>query len=193
MTAPAQPMPTPAGWDGLLDPDEAILWQGRPDPGMAVDAGHLVMGLFGAAFAGFALFWMIMAAQGGGWFWMFGLLHFAVGLGVMLGGPVGGALRRRRSWYTLTNRRAFIATDLPWQGRKLESWPITPEADLALTDHGTLSSITFAERPVRTRRGIGTDRIGFDRITDGRQVLALMRAIQRDLSPAPAPAATGTP
>ena len=52
----------PAGWEGILDPGERILWQGRPVPGIVWRPQQMVTFLFGLAFAGFALFWMLMAA-----------------------------------------------------------------------------------------------------------------------------------
>jgi len=181
---------TPDGWDGILAPDERILWQGRPDGGFRITGVHVALGLFGMVFAGFAALWMALAAQAGGIFWVFGLIHFTVGLGIALAGPFGGMFVRRRTWYTLTNRRAFIATDLPVSGRTLRDYPITPDTKVTFAE-GALSSIRFATlsgpvdlSPPRHRpRRIYTSRIGFDQIAGGRHVLALFRQAQRDQSP----------
>jgi hypothetical protein len=183
------------GWEGILEPGERILWQGRPDAKFYLSGAHVFSGLFGLFFAGFALFWMVLASSAGGFFWMFGLLHFCVGLGIMLAGPLGGAFVRRRTWYTLTDHRAFIATDLPWRGRALADYPITPETRITFHD-GDLPSIHFAMRggPVisknvamqrRKMRRTYTSPIGFDRIPDGRHVLSLIRQAQRAQSPDP--------
>lgn len=167
----------PDGWEGLLDPGEKILWQGRPDPGIFLHATHIVMGLFGAAFAGFALFWMIMAWTAGGYFWTFGLLHFSIGLIIMLGGPLGGPYIRRHTWYSLSNRRAFIATDFPLLGKRLNSYPIRPDTPI-IFDDGDRASIFFATKPVRTKNGLRNEAIGFERIAEGRDVMSLIRQIQ---------------
>ncbi|WP_235871424.1 aspartate carbamoyltransferase catalytic subunit [Shimia sediminis] len=165
------------GWDGILDDDEAILWQGRPDGALTFDTGNIFALIFGLFFAGFALFWMIMASQAGGVFWMFGLLHFFVGLAVAIGPTFYSAFRRRHTWYTLTNRRAFIATDMPIRGRSLGSYPITRSTSMSLQE-GPLDTLWFASTAKRTKNGTRTVKIGFERIEQGRDVLRMMRDIQ---------------
>jgi len=165
------------GWEGILDKGEHILWQGRPDPGFRLRLGYIVSGIFGLFFAAFALFWMVMAASAGGFFWMFGLLHFSVGLGIAVGPIAYDILRRRNTWYTLSDRRAFIATDLPLVGRRLQSWPITSSTVLELQDNDP-PSIYFAEEFKRTKNGHRRVPIGFEAIADAPEVLKLMREIQ---------------
>lgn len=166
-----------AGWSDILDPGEVILWQGRPDGRVIVDASSIVMGIFGAVFAGFAAFWMIMASQAGGYFWMFGLIHFSVGIAIMGYGPIGRPFARRHTWYTLTNRRAIIATNLPLVGKRLHSYPITAETPISMIESDP-ATIIFATAPVSSRRGVRTKDIGFERIPDGHRVMSLMRKIQ---------------
>ncbi len=165
-------------WAGILDGDETILWQGRPDASVTFGAAALFQILFGMAFAGFALFWMVMASLGGGYFWAFGLIHFTVGVGIMVAGPLWGPWRRRHTWYTLTNKRGFIATDMPLAGRKLRSYPIDARTVLGF-EEGAFSDIHFAKETRRTKNGVRSYPIGFERIADGRAVYALMRDIQK--------------
>ena len=54
------------GWDGILDKDEQVIWQGRPDGRIVVRIGNIAGFAFGLFFAGFALFWMIMASRPSG-------------------------------------------------------------------------------------------------------------------------------
>lgn len=164
-------------WAGILDEGERILWQGRPDGGIALRPRNIAMAAFGLFFAGFALFWMIMAAQAGGGFWMFGLIHFTVGAGIVASALFWDAFRRRRSWYTLTDRRAFIATDLPLMGKRLRSWPITADMGLDFVD-GPLQTVNFATETRRGKNGPRTRTFGFERIADGREVYRMMRDIQ---------------
>jgi hypothetical protein len=171
----APPAPAPAEWQGILDPGEQILWQGRPDGRVVLGLDTLLTGVFGLAFAGFALVWMVLAAQAGGFFWAFGLIHFAVGLGLAVGAPLWSAFRRRRTWYTLSDRRAFIATDLPLAGCRLEQVPITPATPVTLVDADP-PTIHLAQRPGRRGRPAP---VGFERIAEGRAVLALIRQVQR--------------
>lgn len=167
----------PAGWEGLLEPGEQILWQGRPDGRMTLSQINPMQLLFGLFFSGFALFWMVLAAQAGGFFWMFGLLHFSVGLSVAFSGPVLAPLRRRHTWYTLTDRRAFIARRTLLQGRTLDSYRLTPNSNVSLEGHAP-ASVYFAEKEVRVKRGTRTRRIGFERIEDARQVFALIEQVR---------------
>jgi len=166
------------GWDGILDKDEEIRWQGRPDGRVTFSIGNLATFAFGLFFAGFALVWMIMAASAGGLFWMFGLLHFAVGLAVAFGAIFFSAYRRRRTWYTLTNKRAFVATVLPFQGRRLKSYVIDDETVVELAA-GDPASIFFATETRRTKNGTRAVRVGFERVPDGQTVYRLIRDIQK--------------
>jgi hypothetical protein len=167
------------GWEGILDDGEKILWQGRPDGGFYFKPGNIATFVFGLFFAGFALFWMVMAASAGGGFWMFGLIHFAVGIGLSFGAIFWGTLRRNRTWYTLSDRRAFIATDLPFKGKELRSYPI--ERDTVLDyRQGRFSTIFFTDEVRRGNKGRRyTVPIGFERISEGEKVYRLMRDVQK--------------
>ncbi len=171
-------MSTPSGWEGILDEDEAILWQGRPDGKVDFRLVHVFTGLFGLAFAGFALFWMVMASQAGGFLWMFGLIHFFVGLAIGIGPPFLSAWTRRHTWYTLTDRRAFIATALPLRGRRLKSYPIDDDTVLDYRA-GDPATVYFAHEMRRTKNGSRRHDIGFERIADGQEVYGMMRQVQR--------------
>ena len=164
-------------WEGILDKGETVLWQGRPDGQLVLRVGNIAGSIFGLFFAGFALFWMIMASQAGGFFWMFGLLHFFVGLGVAFGSIFWSAWRRRHTWYTLTDRRAFIATDIPFKGRSLKSYPITASTVLNY-DGGDPASIMFNHEMRRSKNGSYRVDVGFERIENGAEVYRIMREIQ---------------
>lgn len=167
-----------AGWENLLDAGETIVWQGRPDAAVVFKASHIFTLLFGMAFSGFSVFWMAAASRGGGGFWMLGLIHFTAGIFVGIGPIFGGPYKRRHTWYTLTNKRAFIATNLPMRGRKLKSYPIIASTAISYEDN-TVPSLYFASR---TRRSNNRNReipIGFERIEDGPEVMKLIRKIQQ--------------
>lgn len=168
------------GWDGILAPGERILWQGRPDTGFHVSGGDLIQGVFGLFFAGFALFWMKMAAQGPGGFWAFGLIHFSVGLWLTAMGFFGSTWRRGHTFYSLSNQRAFIATDNPVTGRKLRSYPISPETRLDYLQNGELETIHFAtERRTGSKGRSYEVKIGFERVEDGEEAYRLLREVQQ--------------
>lgn len=166
-----------SGWDGILDDGEHILWQGRPDGRVVMKIGNILGFVFGLFFAGFALVWMVLAASAGGLFWMFGLLHFAVGIGMAFGSLFWDAVKRRATWYTLTDRRAFVATDLPLTGKTLESYPIDEDTRLSLTGAHP-SSIHFATKVRRGKNRSYEVPIGFERLEDAERVYRLLRSIQ---------------
>ncbi|MEL7279843.1 MAG: aspartate carbamoyltransferase catalytic subunit [Pseudomonadota bacterium] len=170
-----------SGWEGILDKGEKILWQGRPDAKVKLRLSKLTGFVFGLFFAGFALFWMIMASMAGGFFWMFGLLHFFVGLGVAFGSLFGSSWRRKHSWYTLTDRRAFIATDMPFRGRSLKSYPITRDTVLDY-DGSDPATIHFNHEMRKRKNGQYKVAVGFERIKDGARVYRMMRGIQESLA-----------
>ena len=164
-------------WDGILDAGERILWQGRPDTAISIGPKSIGVAGFGVFFAGFALFWMIMASNAGGYFWMFGLLHFAVGAGIVFAAVFRTAYLRKRTWYTLTNKRALIATLLPVKGKGLKSYPITSETQLDFRDEDP-ATIFFSQDTRRGKNRTYVVNIGFERIEDGREVYGILRRIQ---------------
>jgi hypothetical protein len=196
--AEAQPEPQPAtapvpeGWEGILEPGERILWQGRPTKGLHWSELTGARTIFGLAYAGFAVFWIYIAAvltrTGPGalnfLFPLFGLPFLVIGLNVAFGTPVREARRRRGTFYTLTDRAAFVASIDP---KRLERFPLGPDTRPVL-EEGNPGTVWFAESPGypgRGWRGMGSSRrytsvlkggrrVGFETIPDARDVYALM-------------------
>ena len=174
--APAQASSLP-GWQGILDPDEQILWQGQPDGRFRIEFDSLRESLPGLLMLAFALFWMYQAAQASVFFALFGLFFVVLGLRQLLSPVIWPAYLRSRSWYTLTDRRAFIATEV--LGRKtLRDWPVDPETLLDY-DGALPGTIWFSEEGARRRPFGRRRRVGFELLPDARQVHALMRKVQR--------------
>lgn len=171
-------MSVPAGWEGILDEGEKILWQGRPGQDFHIPAGSIFIALFGLVFTGFAVFWMSMMAGMAGPFWMFGLIHFSAGLAVSGSAVFGNTWKRRHSWYTLTDRRAFVATDLPFKGRNLKSYPIGPTTTIDY-QAGPPATVHFAEELRSGSKGrTYKARVGFERLDDGAEVMRQIRKAQ---------------
>ncbi len=189
-------MTPPPGWEDILDPGETLLWQGRPDHGPAFRPQHPMQVVMGVFFVVFSTVWIKMA------FWItggfpddagglvdifpyFGVLFLAVGLYMAGGFVLWDMLRLSRTTYTLTDRRAFIATDLPIQGRRLRSWPLDADTRLSLDD-GDRGSVWFAWKEVSWRsngslHSVKTQQVpvGFERIAEARRVYRMMRDITR--------------
>lgn len=168
------------GWEGILFPGERVIWQGQPDPRPDLSDIKLSEMLFGLLFAGFALFWMsaaLGAAEGlaGLVMPLLALPFLVIGLqkaGVEL---LWDVYRRRRTWYTLTDRRAFIATAILGR-RRLDPYPIGPKTPLALEQD---RDIFFATDFVKTKRGSRRRRIGFTHLRDAGRIYEMMRRVQR--------------
>lgn len=167
----------PQDWAGILDQDERILWQGQPVDRLRIEFGTPFEPLFFTFFTGFSVFWMVMASRAGGLFWTFGLLFFVVGSYSLFGQHFWKRHVRARTFYTLTDRRALIATEV-WGRRSLKSYPIGKDTIVELTD-GAPGSVFFATETKTDSDGDTThSRIGFELVEDCRSVYAQIRQIQ---------------
>ena len=177
------PQAAPHGWDGLLDAGETIVWQGQPSARITFQGADIASVGMGVFFIAFSSFWIAMAHQitsGGKDFFgpiamifpLFGLPFFFIGLYNAAGRFVWDAVLRRRTHYTLTSERAFIAVDHPFQGRLLTDYPMTDRSDISL-QVGPPDSVWFRSRPKA---------VGFVMIQDARRVFSLMRNIQKEAS-----------
>lgn len=160
------------GWQGILDDGEQILWQGRPSSRIDWLDGDWRSALMGLVMVAFALFWMFQAAKSGTGMWLFGMLFLVIGLRSALSENVLPAYIRSRSWYTLTSRRAIVATDMPVRGRRLVSFPITAATPVVL-EPGDPGSIFFGPLALSERKGEG-----FLLIPEADKVMRIIRTIQ---------------
>ncbi len=169
--------------DGLaeyLDPDERILWQGRPSPRFRLVFRNPLEAVFALLFFGFSVLLVFSAAQAGGPLWIIALFFLAISFYELFGTHLSDAWRRRHTGYALTSRRALIATKRSGRDR-LASYPITATTEIELID-GSPGSILFARGRLlrKTWRGRKADAVGFDLIEDAREVFALMRKVQTE-------------
>ncbi len=189
-------------WQGYLDPDEVVLWQGRPQQGWSWRAGEngtIILGLFVLGF-----FWFFTLEQ----IWYgdplplgFALGGTAAAAGLALIGPLAMVMVRRGTWYTLTSRRAIIAHWPMIAGitvyRGVDCYAIT-EVDLVPSDLSGFWTVQFSHLSQRFtfddgwqlvagqgRSGYGEvgghrrdHRVGFERIPDGPQVADLCRRVR---------------
>ncbi len=171
-------MSIPSEWQGILDDDEDILWQGQPDGTLRLDMSQPMGIAMGVFFMGFSVFWMNGASKAGGIFWMFGLLFFGIGFFNAIGVHFWKAYLRRTTYYTLTNKRALIATQT-FGKRVLKSYPIT-KSTLIEWEDADPATIIFA----RETRGSGKNsyeaKIGFEYIQDDKKVVTMLRKIQKE-------------
>lgn len=186
---------TPAGWDGILDDDEEILWQGRPDRALIwpdLISKQTFIGVFFCIVSAFWLggVWSILDQMGDAGaigfifvlFPLFGAAFFVVGL-YMLGGRLfWDAYARGFTWYTLTSKGAYIATAL-FGRRGLKHYAFADMDRLDLED-GQPGTIWFSEdiRIYRTRTQNGNMRTRTQRTPVGFRRIAEARAVYRMIS-----------
>ncbi|SMR81820.1 hypothetical protein SAMN04488030_2242 [Aliiroseovarius halocynthiae] len=161
------------GWGDYLDEGEGIIWQGRPDQSVALGLDFPVVWSISGAL--FVCFLAVFLTQG--------LINATtISTLIFLALVVSACLltdtyRRRRTWYTLTDRRAFIATDYPVIGKSIRSYRITPQVIVEFQPR-TPASIFFAEEGRDYGRGRELVKVGFRRLFDGQKVYRLIQDIQ---------------
>ncbi|MDQ2093832.1 aspartate carbamoyltransferase catalytic subunit [Rhodalgimonas zhirmunskyi] len=186
--APAKAAPpAPPGWEGILDPGERILWQGKPVRGIDGDDFNPMRSAMGVLMTGFAIFWLTKlntmpdmkdGAPIKAFMSLFGLFFVAMGINTAGGYMIGNALKRARTHYTLTDRRAFIASSTLWGKKSLKSYAIGPKTPLEY-DGAEPGTILFARETRQSSKGRHyTVTAGFRRIADSRAVYRKIRDVQ---------------
>lgn len=136
-----------SGWSDILSPGERLLWQARPAADIRLADFLSVRLPFGLVFAGFAVFWitaaLAMTRQTSGFdvFPLFGVPFFVVGLYMAIGVPIWDAYERSHSWYALSDRAAYVATEL-FGRRKMVRYPVSHMNALELED-GEVGTVWF--------------------------------------------------
>lgn len=163
-------------WDTLLDPDERIIWQGQPSARVQIEFNSVFEVLFMIVWGGFSV--VAVAAQPQALLYGVPALFLGITLHFFIGQHFWAAFQRSRTHYTLTDKRAFIGYR-GLTGRKLDSFPITPETTLQLKE-GRRNAVWF---DVRAGKQMFNNRrekeIGFERLDDLRGVYQLLRSVQR--------------
>ncbi|MEL7166658.1 MAG: hypothetical protein AAGL96_14400 [Pseudomonadota bacterium] len=163
-------------WQGLLDPDERIIWQGQPSRRVQLEFESVFSVIFMAVWTGIPLFALI--TQPGSAVLIIPVLFVGIGAYFFVGQHFWAAFQRRRTFYTLTNTRAFIG-HAALTGRTLDSYPITQDTPLQL-DEGRARAVWFATGPkTHMFSNARTAPIGFQRLDDPRAVYQLLRNVQR--------------
>lgn len=118
-----------------LAPGESLLWSGRPRRGFLLRGSDLLMVPFSLFWAGFAVFWEYNVYNSGAplFFMLFGGVFVAVGVYIVLGRFVVDAMKRKKTYYGVTDDRVMILTEFPVH--RLKSLNLR-----------TLSDVTFSNR-----------------------------------------------
>lgn len=182
------PPPAYDRWEDYFEPDEKLVWQGQPEPGLKSPLAVIALSIFGIPFL---LAGMFTAAQGvsalfdqggtwgigGGLFFIaFSVPFLMAGLGMTFGSWLAALYGNRYIRYALTNKRAYIAKS--FIKHALATYTIKPD-DIVTLEQGRFDSVKF--KTVHGRDSDGdktTETIGFDWIKDGPKVYQLVREHQ---------------
>lgn len=167
-------------WAALLDDDEQITWQGRPDARLhfawAVSIIP-IMNIFGILFL---LVPLRSPSEQGTLFWLYGVVPCVFGLYALIGIHFWKADLYRNTYYALTNMRACIHRTT-WRKRTVTAFNIRPFSPRVLVD-GPTQSVLFGNSNQNRKFGRLENAIRFDYIQDGRNVMTLLRKVQRGLA-----------
>lgn len=169
---------TNMGWEEIFEPGEVLLWQGRPDPEFAWQKRHILPIILAIAVACLGVIWIFFTELGNGYTVIMGAILLLLAVFLAVAPPVMAMMVRKASWYSLSNKRGFIAMHRPNLGRKLNAYAIDPDFDIKF-DGKPLGTIHFALAPRVNGNQADLMKVRFDLITDGQKVYDMMQAIQR--------------
>jgi len=169
-----------------MEDGERVLWHGRPDAEALFSPTAIRKFVVGLPMIAFGVVmvnvtWPEHGNFQGMWpVWAIAGLLISWGLYYSLSAPFKDRARRMRTWYTLTNKRAVIATDI--KRREFTSYPITQENRISLPLMGAKTTVWFAQHVDPADDHDDTDTItmiGFELIKDAPYVAQLMEKVKR--------------
>ncbi|PIE16519.1 MAG: hypothetical protein CSA68_02290 [Rhodobacterales bacterium] len=165
-------------WEGILEEGEELLWQGRPRTDIVFQKRHILPAILAVGVAGLGIIWIFFTGLGNGYTVVMGVFLLIIAALLGFGPPVMTSMIRKATWYSLSNKRGFIATHRPQLGRKLAAYRIDPDYPLRY-DHKSPGTIIFATEIRQPGNAAYTVKIGFERIDDSEKVYQMLRAIQQ--------------
>jgi hypothetical protein len=116
---------------------------GQPRAGVRLTGADVFAIPFSLAWCGFAVFWemSVLKSDAPGFFALFGLIFVAMGLYMVFGRFIADAIRREKTCYGLTSRRAIIVSGV--FGREVKSIDLVSLGELTVSERsdrsGTIS------------------------------------------------------
>lgn len=167
----------PTGWEDIFEPGEVLLWQGRPDPKIVWQKRHVLPAILGLSVAALGILWIFFTPLGNGYTVILGVILLLLAAFLGIAPPVMAAMVRKATWYSLSNKRAFIAMNREQVGRKLSAYVIEPDFDIKF-DGQDPATIMFAIEIRQPGSASYIAKISFERIAEGQKVYDMLRSIQ---------------
>lgn len=165
---------------------EHLLWSGMPRQGLVLRPSDILLVPFSLMWGGFAIFWEFSVVQHGAplFFMIWGVPFVIMGLYMIVGRFFADSIRRRRTYYGLTDQRILILTTLI--GHEVKSISLHTLSNITLTERRDGSgSIMFGPTPDHSTRWSRTGKApgpAFEFIDNVRKVYDLIKAAQNPAS-----------
>jgi len=178
------PSEYPERWKHLLDQNETVLWQGRPNRDVSFNFKSAFIGIIGCAFTVVAFGSLIESyVKSDSTNTTFGIIFSMVGIAAIVDSIYEAYYKRNRTYYALTNKRAIVFIDSLIRSKNIKLFPIVKDTAFELkTEYDSngkkLTSILFAKHIRFDEDGSHLEDIGFERLLDGQIVYNLMRKVQ---------------
>jgi len=117
-----------------LDPNESLLWAGKPQSGIVFRNSDIFMIPFSLIWGGFAIFWFVTALASGAAFFFaaFGIPFVLVGLMMIFGRFFLDSYMRKNTYYGLTDKRIIIKSGI--FSKSIKSLNIKTISDIEYTE-----------------------------------------------------------
>ncbi|MEL6766878.1 MAG: hypothetical protein AAFP17_06835 [Pseudomonadota bacterium] len=166
-------------FEPYLDPGEKLLWSGRPMLRPLLEGQEIVLPLVSLILAGAISRIIVQHSRESFNLEMMRVLMIAMMLGLLVLAiwlPLRTILRRRRSHYAVTDKRAMLLET--GMGGKFRSYPLTWDRIVNVRLGRRVSVIFELERGAPY-----VSEVGFEHLDDGMGVYRLIRAVQSGQTP----------
>jgi hypothetical protein len=171
-----------------LSPGEQVVWSGQPRQGFVIRGSDAFAIPFSILWAGFAVFWLVSAAQSNAPlpFVLFGVPFVLAGVYIVFGRFFVEAKQRQKTFYALTPQRVIIASGLCSRTVKSLNLKTITELSLSERSDGTGTIAFGAQHPMAAMFGGMSSWPGaeqylgprFDLVPDARAVYESIRKAQ---------------
>lgn len=170
-----------------LESGERLLWTGIPKQGILFRKSDLIVIPFSIFWCGFAFFWMYMAAQGGGFFFLFGIPFVFIGLIMVFGRFIIDAMMRKNTIYGLTEERLIIKSGVFSISTRSVALNAITESELIEHANG-LGTVLIGPKPYGRGQmpagmewwpGAATQQVRIEQVKQARKLYQQIRNLQR--------------
>ena len=158
-----------------LEDTEDILWMGQPIPYLLFSWRDLYLIPFSLMWGGFAIFWELMAISGDAplLFKLWGIPFVVVGQYMIWGRFVHKFLRRRNTYYAITENRVLVLQKL-WQ-TKMDSYYLKDLPGISLKGRDITFGFGYGKYTKGTSHWHGETGPGFYGLTDAENVYKILQ------------------